>query len=101
MSLTPMNPLLVLVMSPRKSGLAVLPSTLISTVKGKVAKGVTTAMESICESLMCMDKLMGLDGDVEILPGHGGVSDIATERTHNPFLQPFNEPDDPDLSVEI
>lgn len=48
-----------------------------------------------------MDKLMGLDGDVEILPGHGGVSDIATERTHNPFLQPFNEPDDPDLSVEI
>ncbi len=48
-----------------------------------------------------MDKLMGLDGDVEILPGHGGVSDIASERTHNPFLQPFNEPDDPDLSVEI
>ena len=48
-----------------------------------------------------MDKLMGLDGDVEILPGHGGVSDIATERTHNPFLQPFNEPDDPDLSVDL
>ena len=46
-----------------------------------------------------MDKLMGLDGDVAILPGHGGFSDIATERTQNPFLQPFNEPDDPDLVV--
>ena len=39
-----------------------------------------------------MDKLMGLPGDVEVLPGHGGRSDIATERTSNPFLQPFNEP---------
>ncbi len=38
-----------------------------------------------------MDKLMAIDGDVEIFPGHGGKSDIAYERTHNPFLEPFNE----------
>lgn len=41
-----------------------------------------------------MDKVMGLDGDVMVLPGHGPKTDIAHERTHNPFLQPFNEPDD-------
>ena len=38
-----------------------------------------------------MDKLMGLDGTLRVLPGHGPVSTIADERTHNPFLQPFNE----------
>lgn len=41
-----------------------------------------------------MDKLMGLDGDIEIFPGHARSSDIAEERTHNPFLQPFNEPEE-------
>ena len=40
-----------------------------------------------------MEKLMGLDGDVEVIPGHGPVTNIGYERTHNPFLQPFNEPD--------
>ena len=43
--------------------------------------------------LNVMDKLMGLDSDVQILPGHGPSSSIGYERTHNPFLQPFNEPD--------
>ncbi len=38
-----------------------------------------------------MDGLMGLDGDVDVIPGHGGVTNIGQERTHNPFLQPFNE----------
>ena len=37
---------------------------------------------------------MGLDGDVDILPGHGPVSNIGHERTHNPFRQPFNEPEE-------
>lgn len=41
-----------------------------------------------------MDKLMGLDSDTLVLPGHGPASNIGRERTHNPFLQPFNEPDD-------
>ena len=43
---------------------------------------------------------MGLDGDIDVYPGHGNATDISTERTGNPFLQPFNEPDDPDLIVE-
>ena len=40
-----------------------------------------------------MEKLMGLDADTEVHPGHGGGTTIAYERTHNPFLQPFNEKD--------
>lgn len=40
-----------------------------------------------------MDKIMGLDGDVDVLPGHGHSTTIADERTSNPFLQPFNEPE--------
>ena len=39
-------------------------------------------------------KLMSLDGDIMVLPGHGPASDIATERMTNPFLMPFNEPYD-------
>ena len=38
------------------------------------------------------EKLMVLDGPVKVIPGHGPCSDIATERTTNPFLMPFNEP---------
>ncbi len=44
-----------------------------------------------------MEKLMGLPGDVTIVPGHGHYSSMAEERTHNPFLQPFNEPDSENL----
>ena len=38
------------------------------------------------------EKLLMLDGDIRIFPGHGPSSDIATERMTNPFLMPFNEP---------
>ena len=41
-----------------------------------------------------MDTLMGLDGDVTVLPGHGGPTDIGYERTHNPFLVPWGNPED-------
>lgn len=37
-------------------------------------------------------KLMVLDGDITVVPGHGPTTSIAQERTTNPFLQPFNEP---------
>lgn len=37
-------------------------------------------------------KLMILDGDIRVVPGHGPATDIATERMTNPFLMPFNEP---------
>lgn len=45
-----------------------------------------TLMKSIFE------KLLMLDGDTRVLPGHGPSTDIATERMTNPFLMPFNEP---------
>ena len=38
------------------------------------------------------NKLTVLDGDVEVIPGHGPHTTITDERTKNPFLQPFNEP---------
>ena len=41
-----------------------------------------------------MEKLMDLPGDVDVIPGHGPATSIAVERTQNPFLQPFNEPDE-------
>jgi len=40
-----------------------------------------------------MDKLMGLPGDTDVLPGHGRPTSIGREATTNPFLIPFNEPD--------
>lgn len=38
-----------------------------------------------------MEKLIWLDPAIEIYPGHGHPSTIGTERTCNPFLEPFNE----------
>lgn len=40
-----------------------------------------------------MNKIMGMDSDVRVHPCHGGGTTIGYERTHNPFLQPFNEKD--------
>lgn len=45
-----------------------------------------------------MEKLIWLDGDIEIFPGHGGPSTIFRERSTNPFLEPFNEKEE--LSAE-
>lgn len=45
------------------------------------------------EIVSIMDKLMVLDPDVKVHPGHGGGTTIGYERTHNPFLEPFNEKD--------
>lgn len=41
-----------------------------------------------------MEKLILLDPETRILPGHGPSSTIGHERTHNPFLEPFNEPEE-------
>ncbi len=43
-------------------------------------------MKSIFEKILC------LDGDVDVLPGHGPNTSVADERMTNPFLLPFNEP---------
>ncbi len=39
-----------------------------------------------------LEKLVTLDGDITIVPGHGPCSEIAKEGMTNPFLLPFNEP---------
>ena len=39
-------------------------------------------------------KLLTLDGDTDVLPGHGRSTTISEERMKNPFLQPFNPPSD-------
>ena len=44
-----------------------------------------------------MNKIMGLDGDIKVFPGHARSTSIAEERTQNPFLQPFNEPEEEDF----
>lgn len=38
-------------------------------------------------------KLLSLPGDTDVIPGHGQPTSIAQEGMHNPFLQPFNEPE--------
>ena len=46
-----------------------------------------------------MEKLIILDPDTAVYPGHGPATTIGRERTGNPFLEPFNEPEeepDPD-----
>lgn len=37
-------------------------------------------------------KLMVLDPDIDVIPGHGPSTTIADEGQKNPFLLPFNEP---------
>lgn len=37
-------------------------------------------------------QILTLEGDIDIIPGHGGSSTVVDEKLKNPFLQPFNEP---------
>ena len=46
--------------------------------------------EMIMKSIF--EKLLHLDGETTVIPGHGPLTDISTERMTNPFLMPFNEP---------
>ena len=51
-----------------------------------------------------LEKLLPLDPAIRIFPGHGPSSTIGQERTGNPFLEPFNEPEeasDPDLEPVV
>ena len=48
-----------------------------------------------------MEKLILLPGSTDISPGHGYASTIGREMRTNPFLEPFNEPEeklDPDMA---
>ena len=42
-----------------------------------------------------MERLILLDPAIRIFPGHGPGSTIGQERRGNPFLEPFNEPEEP------
>lgn len=52
------------------------------------------------EIVSIMDKIMGLDGATAVYPGHGPGTTISDERTHNPFLEPFNELEQEDWDAE-
>lgn len=41
-------------------------------------------------------KLLALDADTVVLPGHGPSTTILREGTENPFLEPFNESEQDD-----
>lgn len=47
------------------------------------------------------DKLMVLDGDIDVIPGHGPCTSITEERTHNPMILPFNEPFEEDGKEDL
>jgi len=47
------------------------------------------------EILSIMNKLILLPGSTDVFPGHGHPTTIALERETNPFLEPFNEPEEP------
>jgi len=56
------------------------------------------------EILSIMEKLILLPGATDVLPGHGRPTTIAAERETNPFLEPFNEPEeeiDPDSVTPV
>lgn len=40
------------------------------------------------------DKLLNLPGTTDVIPGHGQPTTIAREGMYNPFLEPFNEPNE-------
>ena len=46
-------------------------------------------MKSIFENLLPLDTE---EGPIQVIPGHGPCTDLATEGMTNPFLLPFNEP---------
>ena len=40
------------------------------------------------------EKLLNLPGETDVSPGHGQPTSIAREGMFNPFLEPFNEPEE-------
>lgn len=46
------------------------------------------------EIVSIMEKIIWLPADTIVYPGHGPNTTIGRERTENPFLEPFNEPEE-------
>ena len=40
------------------------------------------------------ERLLNLPGETDVIPGHGQPTTIAREGMYNPFLEPFNEPEE-------
>ena len=52
--------------------------------------------DAIMRSLL--GKVMVLPDETDVIPGHGQPTSIGREATTNPFLLPFNEPNEDDLA---
>ena len=50
------------------------------------ARTCTAAAAATC-STSILDKLLILDDNTVVLPGHGNATTIGAERRHNPFLE--------------
>ncbi|MBO7509828.1 MAG: MBL fold metallo-hydrolase, partial [Bacteroidales bacterium] len=73
----------------RKGKLLISGDTLFAGTIGRTDLG-NGDYDRLMESIQT--KLLPLDGEIEVFPGHGPATSIAVERATNPFLQPFNEP---------
>ena len=73
----------------RKGQLLMSGDTLFAGTIGRTDLG-NGDYDQLMESIQT--KLLPLDGEIEVFPGHGTPTSIAVERATNPFLQPFNEP---------
>lgn len=73
----------------RKGRLLISGDTLFAGTIGRTDLG-NGDYDQLMESIQT--KLLPLEGDFEVFPGHGPSTSIAVERATNPFLQPFNEP---------
>lgn len=72
----------------RKGQLLISGDTLFAGTIGRTDLG-NGDYDQLMESIQT--KLLPLDGEIEVFPGHGPSTSIAVERATNPFLQPFNE----------
>jgi hydroxyacylglutathione hydrolase len=85
----------------RKAGVLFTGDTLFA---GSIGRTDFPYSEYDDEIRSIMEKIILLDPDTRIFPGHGPTSTIGQERTGNPFLEPFNEPEetpDPDLEPVV
>ena len=85
----------------RKAGVLFTGDTLFA---GSIGRTDFLYSEYDDEIRSIMEKIILLDPDIRIFPGHGPTSTIGQERTGNPFLEPFNEPEeepDPDLEPVV
>lgn len=81
----------------KKEGIVFTGDTLFA---GTIGRTDFTYSDYDKEIVSIMEKLILIDPGTEVFPGHGPTTTIGHERTHNPMLEPFNEPEekfDPDL----